>query len=399
MKQTELNQLQVKLDALAVFRGLLADPVLHALYRYLKEPDFGRYSEFVSSFYKTNAVTWGDYIKDICENDENVYVRAVGQGVSVPEWIQKSVSHELHVLQEIAGLSKNELTEVLDQTVFLPDFESGTVNLLACYKQRVDHIGQYGYGRYAKSSMFYVDARGYVVPVKNPEMTTLRDLIDYEREQQILIGNTKALLEGKPAANALLTGDAGTGKSSTVKAIINEFYTEGLRAIEISKDRMKLIPEILDELAGNPLKFILFIDDLSFLKVDDNFSALKAVLEGSVFAKPNNVVIYATSNRRHLVRETFGERDGDDVHRNETMQELVSLSERFGLHVTFQKPNRETFLHIVKSLANVRGIKIPKADIEAKAERLALERGGRSPRLAKQLVDSLLSEGQERGNE
>ena len=133
-------------------------------------------------------------------------------------------------------------------------------------------------------------------------------------------------------------------------------FGEGLRIIEVRKDQLRAIPKILDSLADNPLKFVLFIDDLSFLKDDDNFNALKAVLEGSVSAKSENVVIYATSNRRHIIKEKFSDREGDDIHRNDTMQELLSLSERFGIHVTFSKPDKQTFLHIVHHLARESGI-------------------------------------------
>ncbi len=229
------------------------------------------------------------------------------------------------------------------------------------------------------------------MPVSNPDKTELSDLVDYARERQIIIDNTKALLEGKPAANILLTGDAGTGKSSTVKAVVNALWREGLRIIEVRKDQLQSIPKILDELSANPLKFILFIDDLSFLKDDDNFNALKAVLEGSVTAKSQNVAIYATSNRRHIIKEKFSDREGDDIHRNDTMQELASLSERFGIHVTFSKPNKDTFLHIVRHLAEENGIDMPTQELELLAERFALERGNRSARLARQFIDGLLS--------
>ena len=136
---------------------------------------------------------------------------------------------------------------------------------------------------------------------------------------------------------------------------------------------------------------MLFIDDLSFLKDDDNFNALKAVLEGSVTAKSPNVVIYATSNRRHIIKEKFSDREGDDVHHNDTMQELISLSERFGIHITFSKPNKQTYLHIVHSIVKEHGLEILEQELDAQAERFALERGGRSARLARQFVDGLLS--------
>ena len=239
--------------------------------------------------------------------------------------------------------------------------------------------------------MFYVSEDGNIVPVQNPDKTNLRELIDYEYERNIIIENTKALLSEKPAANLLLTGDAGTGKSSSVKAVANEFFEDGLRIIEVRKDQLRSIQKILNELSSNPLKFILFIDDLSFLKDDDNFNALKAVLEGSVTAKSDNVVIYATSNRRHIIKESFSDREGDDIHRNDTMQELVSLSERFGVHITFSKPNKATFLNIVHHIAAEKGITMEEKELDLLAERFALERGGRSARLAKQFIDNLLS--------
>ena len=215
--------------------------------------------------------------------------------------------------------------------------------------------------------------------------------MDYEREQKIIMDNTRALLSGKPAANILLTGDAGTGKSSTIKAIVNELYTEGLRILEVRKEQLHSIPALIDDLSANPLKFILFIDDLSFGKDDDNYSALKAILEGSVSAKSQNVVIYATSNRRHLVKESFTDREGDDIHFNDTLQEILSLSDRFGIRITFRRPDKATYLDIVRSLAVQRGLDFEPQKLEMEAERFALERGGRSPRAARQFVDSLQS--------
>ena len=294
-------------------------------------------------------------------------------------------------LQEVADLTKEKLCSLLEYKDFLPGFANTKLLLKELYLHRANNIEKYGYGIYAKHRMFYVDAQDRIVPVHNPDRTELSSLVDYQRERQIIVDNTKALLAGKPAANILLTGDAGTGKSSTVKAVANALWQEGLRIIEVRKDQLRAIPAILDELSTNPLKFVLFIDDLSFLKDDDNFNALKAVLEGSVTAKSSNVVIYATSNRRHIIKEKFSDREGDDVHRNDTMQELISLSERFGIHVSFSRPNKETFLHIVHHLAEESGLDIPEEELDAQAERFALERGGRSARLARQFVDGLLS--------
>ena len=386
-----MENIKVKLKSLCIFRDLLDDPVLSTLLRYLEKPAVAVYSAFVSSLYEANGGNLGEYIKEICTSSNNVYVRTVGRKQAVPGYMQTALEEELSILQETTELTKDDLSGLLSYKGYLPDFTTTQLRLSEIYLHRTENIGKFGYGIYAKNRMFYVNDEGSIVPVLHPDKTELSSLVDYERERAVIIDNTKALLHGKPAANILLTGDAGTGKSSTVKAVANTLWQEGLRIVEIRKDQLRSIPKVLDELSSNPLKFVLFIDDLSFLKDDDNFNALKAVLEGSVTAKSNNVVIYATSNRRHIIKEKFSDREGDDVHRNDTMQELVSLSERFGVHVTFSKPNKETFLHIVHHLAEENEIDMPADELDLLAERFALERGGRSARLARQFIDGLLS--------
>ena len=195
---------------------------------------------------------------------------------------------------------------------------------------------------------------------------------------------------GRPAANALLYGDAGTGKSSTVKAIANHLFDRGLRLIEIRKNQLLLLPKVMGEIGKNPLKFIIFIDDLSFNKNDDQFSMLKATLEGSASARAANAVIYATSNRRHIVKESFAEREGSDVHRNDTVQETLSLSERFGLTVLFAKPEKKLYLEIVNELAARNGVVADPEELARAAEEFALRRGYRSARCAEQFIHSLL---------
>ena len=363
--------------------------MLQSLFSYIKHPSAAAYAEFVSLLYEANGGDLGEHIKEICLNSENVFVKRVASGKSIPSYMQEAVEYELDTLQAVCSLDKSTLTPLSKYTGFLPNFTSTKLELKEIYLHRAEHVGRYGYGIYAKHRMFYVDENGCISPVLHPDKTELGDLVDYERERQIVIDNTRALLAGKPAANILLTGDAGTGKSSTVKAVANALWGEGLRMIEMRKDQLRMIPKILVELSQNPLKFILFIDDLSFLKDDDQFNALKAVLEGSVTAKSANVVIYATSNRRHIIKETYSDREGDDVHRNDTMQEMASLSERFGIHITFSKPNKQTFLNIVHHLANENGIDMETGELDLLAERFALERGGRSARIARQFVDGM----------
>lgn len=392
MKKESLSELNLRLQSLAIFRELLKDPVISALSGYLAAPEVSTYGDFVAALYGTEKRTLAGYVQSIANNDENVYIRMIGRGAQPWPEMEENLRAELDVLQAVADLTPETLREGLAWDGYLPGFAVKTVDIAESYWERCRNIGCCGYGIYAKYHMFYLNADSRIVPVRYPDQIRLSSLVDYEREKKVILDNTLALLEGKPAANVLLTGDAGTGKSSTVKAIVNALYGRGLRILEVRKEQLHQLPEVLDTLNGNPLKFILFIDDLSFEKDDDNFSALKAILEGSVSAKASNIVIYATSNRRHLIKESFSERDGDDVHRNDTMQQLISLSERFGLHVTFQKPDKKTYLDIVRHLARERGVERSNEELEALAERYALGRGGRSARAATQFVDSLLAE-------
>ena len=393
----DLSKISQRLRALSVFRNLLSDEVIDALSTFLLERDedaiisVDNYSFFVSRLYAVGG-NLTEHVKNLVYNDENAYIKLAGGGNAVPVHLENAVRKELETLSAVASVTREKLLEAFtDDVSFLPDFESSETTLADAYFERAKNIHKYGYGIYAKYRMFYLSNEGVITPVYHPDTTSLSSLVDYEREQKIIMDNTRALLSGKPAANILLTGDAGTGKSSTIKAIVNELYTEGLRILEVRKEQLHAIPAIIDDLSANPLKFILFIDDLSFGKDDDNYSALKAILEGSVSAKSQNVVIYATSNRRHLVKESFTDREGDDIHFNDTLQEILSLSDRFGIRITFRRPDKATYLDIVRSLAVQRGLDFEPKKLEMDAERFALERGGRSPRAARQFVDSLQS--------
>ena len=394
----ELRELSIRLRALTVFRPLLSDPVLESLCTYLDclentwtQRMVSGYAELVSRLYQTDEGDLGQHVLRVVRENENVYIRTIGQGRTPPKYMTQCVMADLETLQAAASLTPDQLRAGPGGVSYLPDFGTTKVDLVQDYFQRTAEIGRYGYGIYAGHHMFCLDDGGHIIPVRHPDPIQLDGLIGYERERGLVMDNIRALLAGRSAANMLLTGDAGTGKSSTVKAAGNALKDEGLRILEVRRDQLRHIPALLDQLSENPLKFILFIDDLSFQKGDDNYSALKAVLEGSVSARSGNVIICATSNRRHIVKEKFSDRDGDDIHRNDTMQETVSLSDRFGLHVTFQRPVKNDYLTIVRTLAQRQGIDCP--DLDGLAERFALVRGGRSPRTARQFVDSLAASG------
>lgn len=350
-----------------------------------------QYSTFVEALYKEN-INLSEYILKKVLEDDNFYIVGKAQGKVFDSLIVETVENELKVFQELSALTPEDITADIDYDGFLPKWKTSEIDFVAEYNKRLENIGKYGYGKYSQNRMFIV-RDGKTVPVKYPDTQRLDRLYGYARERQAVIDNTLALLDGKPAQNVLLYGDAGTGKSSSVKAIVNEYADRGLRLIEITKEQLRDIPQIIDDISHNPLKFIIFIDDLTFTAGEDCFGSLKAMLEGSASARSDNIVIYATSNRRHLVKETFSERDGDDIHRNDTMQELISLSARFGLRVNFGKPDKKEFVRIAGELARQKGLEFDEKDFELRAERFAMSSGnGRSPRTAKQFVNQLINE-------
>ena len=391
MSKSRIAELMPQLSALCVFRGLLEKPLIRALYDFSTTTErIGAYSRFVLEIYRGGG-DLTDCVRRMVFEDENVYVTAVAAGGEINPHVKASVQRELETLSCLASLSESDFSELLGG-VPVAGFSSVAIDLVAEYEARVADIGKHGYGMFASHGMFRLsDSSDHQIePIASADAISMTSFTGYENERARVIANTQAFVEGKPAANVLLYGDAGTGKSSTVKAVANRFFEEGVRLIELRKDQMSFLPYVMEKINGNPLKFIIFIDDLSFNRNDDSFSMLKAALEGSASAKAPNAVIYATSNRRHIVRECFDDREGTDVHRNDTMQELLSLSARFGLAIRYEKPNKALYLQIVRELAQKKGITKDVAALEIEAEAFALNRGHRSPRCAEQFIDSLL---------
>ena len=230
-----------------------------------------------------------------------------------------------------------------------------------------------------------------LIPIYNTDKVMLADLVGYESQKAQLRGNTEAFLAGRSANNALLYGDAGTGKSSSVKALINEYYDQGLRMIEIYKHQFKDLSAVIAMVKNRNYRFIIFIDDLSFEENEVEYKFLKAVIEGGVETKPDNVLLYATSNRRNLIRETWKDR-GDmehdnDVHRSDTLEEKLSLSARFGTRIQYSVPNHNQFKDIVLELAQREGLKVPKDVLLAEANKWELRHGGVSGRTAQQFIN------------
>lgn len=391
MERKERKLLAARLRGLSLFRGVLETGPFAALCELLEAEDPLKQLALLGEVCSGLTPWEGDFSRFLREKvfeDENPVIRAKAAGKTVSGALEANCRKDLYLFSMLSALKPEDLCpEYVD---IRPVFTSEPVDFAAEYEDRLANVAKHGYGIFSGAGMLRLDDAGDIVPVESPDAITLDSFIGYETERGRVLSNTKALLEGRPAANMLLYGDAGTGKSSTIKAVANALRPEGLRLIELRKDQLLRLSSVMGRIAGNPLKFIIFIDDLSFNKNDSDFSMLKAALEGSASVKADNAVIYATSNRRHIVKESFSDRTAmDDVHINDTMQELMSLSDRFGETVYFQKPNKQLYLQIVTDLARKAGLDLPESELAEKAEAYALRKGSRSARAAEQFVDSL----------
>lgn len=255
-----------------------------------------------------------------------------------------------------------------------------------------DIYNQYGVGVLGMNKAFYLNENGNITPVLNFENVTFGDLWGYERQKEMLRKNTEKFINGAPSNNVLLYGDSGTGKSTCIKALLNEYYKYGLRIVEVAKNQFKYLKELTAILRKRNYRFIIYMDDLSFEDFETEYKYLKSVMEGGMEEKADNILIYATSNRRHLVKESWKDRDDTDseLHRSDTMQEKLSLAERFGLAINFTKPMQNEYYDIVRHLAKLENIEIDDEELTGGARRWELTHGGMSGRCARQYINHIL---------
>lgn len=332
--------------------------------------------------------------------DDNVFTKAAAAGKcdELDPSILDGVKADLEKLEVIASISAEDIykaeedSDIADVLKTMPKWNPNGRAMLPLTDNWAEHIEDLksfhrtnGYGMFAKFVAFTWRNEEFV-PITAIDSIRLTDLKNYEVQRGKVVDNTVAFISDLPANNVLLYGDRGTGKSSTVHAILNEYKNRGLRMIEISKGDINDLTMIREKISDSPMKFIIFIDDLSFDNHDDSFGELKAALEGSLSGRQNNTLIYATSNRRHLIKENFSDRE-NDVNRSDTLQEELSLSDRFGLSITFINPDKKDFEDIVQKIATDRGLKSDMEKILFTAEQWARRRGGRSPRCARQFID------------
>lgn len=303
--------------------------------------------------------------------------------------IAEAIRCDISRIKEICSVPASEIKKALSEAnntdlSQLPEYDSGEFPYTAEYF--IEQCRENGSGIFAKNKAFrFCD--NMIIPVNNPDPIRLTDLKLYEAQRGQIIDNTLCFINNKPANNVLLYGDRGTGKSATVKALLNEY--KSLRMIQLDKNQIGSIFDLYGRLSEIPLHFIIFIDDLCFSEDDDGFFVLKQALDGSLAAKPNNVIIYATTNRRHIIKETAANRADSFVHKSDAVDDNMSLAERFGLFITFTAPNKDQFIDIARKIALDKGINVDFDSFAAGLERFSVRRGGRSPRIARQYVDML----------
>ncbi|MDD7795438.1 ATP-binding protein [Clostridium sp. 'White wine YQ'] len=419
------NNYRMLFESLSIYRGLLEDSVVKKLYKLVcnykrEDTDFidciSMYNEFYHELMEKNhGNSLKEYIIKSILFSESTFGRMAQETdfKDIHKQILEAATKDLNNLEKIAEFSHLDIKEKFNEEEY--EYSSWDNNsydkneiihkelvkrFLDCnnwgslIKEVADFHRENGVGVFSRFKGFIWE-ENELQGVVSLDPIRIDNLIKYDRERKIVIDNTIAFIKGLPANNILLYGSRGTGKSSTVKALLNEYYSLGLRIIEIPKPYLHTFPKLIKKLKKLPQKFILFIDDLAFEDSEETYTALKAVLEGGLESKPENVIIYATSNRRHLIKEKFSDRVGmshggdDEVHAVDSMEEKLSLADRFGITVTFISPNQKEYLEIVEEMVKERKILIPEDELRIKAIQWEMSYNGRSPRTAKQFVDWL----------
>lgn len=367
-------------------------------------------------FHGYSGDLWHTYLTFLLANNENPYSMACEIRGAIPGSLNEAAFHDFVLFKELFDIDIVKLFKAnnVENVEFIRNYDGGNDEGRVFNKRVRNRIVElakklsnaatpeeikemvtefykdFGVGKFGLHKAFRLE-KNEIVPITNIAHVDLDDLIGYESQKKKLIDNTEAFIDGRPCNNCLLFGEAGTGKSSSIKAILNKYYDKGLRIIEVYKHQFKELNDIIAEIKNRNYRFIIYMDDLSFEEFEVEYKYLKAVIEGGLEKKPENVLIYATSNRRHLVRESFNDRNDydEDLHSSDTKQEKMSLSSRFGVTIYFPSPEKKEFNNIVKELAARYSLSMPEDELLLEANKWEISHGGLSGRTASQFIDYL----------
>jgi predicted AAA+ superfamily ATPase len=424
-----IQKTQLSLSKVTIYRNILRDEIVDTYCQLIKELNDPTpvYEELIDCYhhltgllmhkYAVNQRIYGDlwqhHIIDLILTDENIFSLACERGLNqeISDGLWNTMRYDLKHLQTLFKLNGKVLHTILRDKTSIETWPCWEINTAAAaapdiiqslllssdWADESEHLADFyfrnGCGIFNKFKAFRWNRQNTfssLVGIEKPDPISLEYLIGYENEREEVIANTLQFIHGLPCNNVLLYGDRGTGKSATVKALLNEYGDKKLRLIEVSKYHLNDLPQIMDMLQNRGMKYIIFVDDLSFEGDETSYRELKSILEGGIEVRPQNVLIYATSNRRHLIKEYFSERSSrDEIGSQDTLQEKLSLSDRFGITITFSSPDQEKYLLIVEGLAKQRNIDIDIHHLKREALIWEMRHNGRSPRTARQFIDHL----------
>ncbi|MGX8834283.1 ATP-binding protein [Amedibacillus sp. YH-ame6] len=418
-----------------LYRDLKEGEILYALRDIFHDFDKGTYEESelleriytqikalldLSTRYAFDKNLWHNYLCFLLLMNENSFSLVSEKNQDIQGSVNQFAKHDFKIIKRLFDFDFSPIEQALDINCFsiITNYTSvskkermynkNVSTMVKTISEQIEQANdeeeifkiitsfyhQYGVGMFGLNKAFRIrsndDQSITLLPINNMEVVRLDDLVGYQMQKEMLVNNTRAFVEGKEANNVLLYGDSGTGKSTSIKAIVNEFYKDGLRMIEIYKHQFKDLSTIISQIKNRNYRFIIYMDDLSFEEFEIEYKFLKAVIEGGVETKPDNILIYATSNRRHLIRETWSDRSDmsqDELHRSDTMQEKLSLVARFGCSICYERPSQKNYFEIVVELAKkYPSITLSEEELHAEARKWELSHGGMSGRAAQQLI-------------
>lgn len=403
------------LDHLIIYRHLTKDADVEKCLSFIEDESLLNQEDFIATMltlaerYDLHGHLFQSLLTYLLAHHENSFTLSLERKQPISEALKEVIMNDLQMLYQMYHFDFSKLNplykdlfidfphskpiinqEIYDLLTKLQIMLSKSTSVAEFYEILYNHYRQYGVGKYGLNKAFrYLDNE--IIPIEHIGNNTLEQLIGYESQKERLKANTEAFLNGRKANNVLLYGDSGTGKSSSIKALLNEYYKDGLRMVEVYKHQFIALPQIINELQNRQYRFIIFMDDLSFEEFEVEYKYLKAVIEGGLEKKPENILIYATSNRRHLIKETWNDRNHDqEINNNDAKQEKLSLVSRFGVQIMYIHPDKQHYLDIIDGLASAYHLDMDEDELHDKALQWEIRNGGFSGRTAKQFIHMLL---------